>query len=230
MAIFAVGFDIGHTLINYSNPLNWKSLYFDALEKVMSDCNIDKTDSRITSAIQILSKYNTREHYREHEVSSDIIFKEIFDSWGKDYTKIADAKESFYGFFQAGAVCFDDTVKTLGRLSAMGIHMGFLTDVAYGMDNKYSLKDIDEIRKYFDAGFTSVDVGFRKPNIAGYKMLLDAFNVSPSRVAYVGDEEKDVIGANNAGMVSVLINRGSEVKNWGQKHTIKSLDEILDII
>ena len=61
-------------------------------------------------------------------------------------------------------------------------------------------------------------------------MLLKAFNLPPSQMIYAGDEEKDVVGANNAGIDSVLINRSNEKKNRGQKYTIHSLSEILDIV
>ena len=46
---------------------------------------------------------------------------------------------------------------------------------------------------------------------------------------FIGDESKDIIGANNTGMVSVLINRANEEVNYGQKNTIKTLAELLDI-
>ena len=230
MTIKAIGFDIGNTLINYPHPLSWKSLYPAALSKVMSDCRFDESSTRIALASAVLSKYNTRENYREYEVTSDIIFKEIFDAWGQNYGKLTIAKESFYGFFQADAVCFHDTIETLDALRAMGIRMGFITDVAYAMDNKYALKDIAEIQHYFDVGVTSTDLGFRKPHAAGYNALLEVFGVPAEQVIYVGDEEKDIVGANSAGMVSVLINRDNEVKNWEQKYTIRNLSEIIDII
>ena len=230
MKIKAVCFDIGQTLINYNAPLNWKSLHPDALRNVMRACQFDGLGGKIDAAVAILSKYNTREHYREHEVSSDTIFKEIFDAWGQKYDKMALAKESFYGFFQAKAVCFDDTISTLGALSAKGILLGFLTDVAYGMDNQFALEDIAEIKDYFHAGFTSNDVGFRKPNERGFKMLLEALDVSPSQMIYVGDEKKDIVGANDARIASVLINRGEEVRDWGQKRTIRNLGEILALL
>ncbi|MCL2409334.1 MAG: HAD family hydrolase [Oscillospiraceae bacterium] len=230
MSIKAVGFDIGQTLVNYNKPLNWNALYPTALRKVMRDCQIAEQNNRLNLAIAILSKYNTREHYREHEVSSDTIFKEIFDVWEQDYEKLIDAKKSFYGFFQLDAMCFCDTAETLEALSSKNISLGFLTDVAYGMDNVFSLKDIADIKKYFDAGFTSIDVGYRKPNAMGYNMLLESFNITPSQMMYVGDEEKDIRGANNAGIISVLINRSGDQKNWGQRHTIQSLSEMLDIV
>jgi len=196
----------------------------------MRDCQIDEEAGRIDVAAAILSKYNTRENYREHEVSSNAIFAEIFDAWGQGHKKLHIAKASFYGFFQADVEYFDDTVLTLEALSSNGILLGFLSDAAYGMDNEYLLRDIEEVRHYFDTGFTSVDVGFRKPNSRGFKMLSDAFGVPPSQIMFVGDEEKDIVGANNFGMVSVLINKGPDEKKWGQHHTIKNLGEIVALI
>ena len=234
MDIKSVVFDIGGTLVNYNAPLSWKSMHPDALRKVMMDCEIDgcESNSKIDLGVSILSKYNTRENYREHEVSSDAIFNEIFDAWGlgRNSDKLPVAKKAFYNFFQYNAKYFCDAAGTLEALSAKGISIGFLTDVAYGMDNIYSLKDIAEIRKYFNFGFTSIDVGYRKPHPRGYQMLLAASGVAcPSQMVYVGDEEKDVLGANNVGIVSVLINRENAEKNWGQKHTIMNLSDIVSL-
>lgn len=230
MEIKAIGFDVGHTLIQYKNPLNWKSLYRPALKSTLEKCLFDTTEEKLDSGIQILIKYNTRENYREYEVFSDTIFKELFDTWNADYSRLYIAKEAFYSFFQTGAVCYDDTLNTLQKLHDMGIKIGVLTDVAYGMDNAYSLKDIESIRPYIDVCFTSVDVGFRKPNKEGYKRMLHSLNVAPLEILYVGDEEKDIIGANSIGIVSVLINRKQESVQWGQKYTIKCLSELISLI
>jgi putative hydrolase of the HAD superfamily len=62
---------------------------------------------------------------------------EIFDAWGRPYVFVDAAKEAFYGFFQNNAFCFDDTVDTLKALRKKNIKIGVLTDVAYGMDNKF---------------------------------------------------------------------------------------------
>jgi len=230
MNIKAIGFDIGNTLVDYKVPLSWKSLFPAALRDVMSALEMKDEGGKIDLAAAILSKYNTRENNREHEVSSDTIFKEILDAWSLDYSRLDEAKTAFYDFFQSEAVLFDESKDVLEGLASKGILMGFLTDVAYGMDNVYALTDIDEISEYFDAGFTSVDIGYRKTTTKGFEMLAQALNVSPSEMLYVGDEEKDVVGANAAGMISVLINRSDEKKNWGQKYTIQSLHGLLDIV
>jgi len=72
-------------------------------------------------------------------------------------------------------------------------------------------------------------VGYRKPNAQGFKELSKKLGVSESEMMFIGDESKDIIGANNTGMLSVLINRENEEVNYGQKNTIKTLAELLDI-
>lgn len=228
--IKAVSFDIGHTLVRYNNPLNWKSLYEPALRKVSEKCGIGLSDEGIKTAVAILSKYNTRENPREIEVVSETIFKEILDAWEQPRDRLDIAREAFYSFFQADAVCYDDVTDILRYLRSAGVKIGALTDVAYGMDNSFSLRDIDSIRQYFDIVFTSVDIGYRKPNKAGFLKLLQIFDTPPSHMIYVGDEEKDIIGANNVGVVSVLINRENKHLDFGQKYTIHSLMELPAIL
>lgn len=46
-------------------------------------------------------------------------------------------------------------------------------------------------------------------------------------MAFVGDEEKDIMCAINAGAYSVLVNRNDSIKNYGQDKEISSLEELL---
>ncbi|MCL2198931.1 MAG: HAD family hydrolase [Defluviitaleaceae bacterium] len=223
----AVIFDVGQTLIHYKNPLNWQGLYSGAIRGVMADCGMEYSAAADEGAQGILTKYNTRVNFREHEVSSDTIFSEVLEGWGVELGKLSAAKRAFYGYFQADAECFEDTEMVLRVLKERGVKVGALTDVAYGMDNEYALRDLLPIEKYIDICLTSTDVGFRKPNTAGYLQMQQAFDIPSRQIAFVGDEEKDVQGANSAGMISVLVNRGEEEKNFGQKYTIKSLSQIL---
>ncbi len=197
---------------------------------ISQHCNIALTEEMINIATDVLTKYNTRINYRETEVTSDIIFKEILELWGCSNSDIQSVKVAFYSFFQADTVPFPETIATLSELKRLGCQIGVLTDVAYGMDNDFSLREFAMLSEYIDITLTSVDVGYRKPNQAGFIQLLDYFHVSASEMIYVGDEEKDIKGANGAGIISVLINRGDEAKEYNQKYTIKSLNDIFDII
>jgi len=230
MKIKAIGFDVGHTLIDYNNPLNWSSLYKPAIIKMLNECNLAFSENRIEEAISTLLKYNTRINYREVECSSDIIFSEIFDKWGEDKSVMESSKTSFYSFFQASAKPFDDTEPMLRKLKEIGYKIGILTDVAYGMDNKFSRLDIQSIEKYIDVYLSSIDVGYRKPNSKAFIGLSNALGVQAIDMIFIGDEEKDIKGANQVGMNSVLINRTDKFKDYGQQYTITSLAELEQLL
>ena len=52
--IKAVVFDIGHTLVHYKNPLNWRSLYEPALKQVEERCSYQLNEKNYEAAINIL--------------------------------------------------------------------------------------------------------------------------------------------------------------------------------
>ncbi len=51
--------------------------------------------------------------------------------------------------------------------------------------------------------------------------------ISTKEMVFVGDEEKDILCAANAGVYSILINRDGGIKNFGQDQEIDSLDKLL---
>lgn len=225
--IKAIVFDIGQTLVEYKIPLNWSKLYRPAFESVAYKCGYAFSDNHYQHAGRVLAKYNTRINPRENEVTSNQIFSEIIsgmDIPAKDMEKV---KFHFYSYFKRDAYVYAEVEETLKRLSDKGILLGTLSDVAYGMDNVYALEDISSIIKYIDYPFTSNDVGYRKPRAEGLKFLSEKMQVKVEEIAFVGDEEKDIMCAFNAGAYSILINRSDSVKNYGQNKEISSLDELL---
>lgn len=227
----AIGFDLGSTLIKYENvPQSWKSLYKEALKDVLISCDCIPNNNMIGIGEEILSKYNTRMNYREVEVSSNQIFSEMLEAWNlnKD-SYLNKIKKAFYSYFQRTSRLYDDTVITLETLKKQGVRIGILTDVPYGMDRDYVLNDIEAFKGYIDVLLTSVDVGFRKPNKQGYSDLLNNLDVAANEMVFVGDEQKDILGANSMGIYSVLINRTSTIKEYGQRKMISSLKELMAI-
>ena len=225
----AIGFDVGHTLIKYKNPLNWQGLYRSGLEHAAAAADIVLSEDMILSATDVLLKYNTRVNYREWETTSDHIFNEILDKWELQ-TDLHTLKSGFYSFFKADAEPYPETIDTMKKLKQHGIKIGILTDVAYGMENEFSLEDISVLSDFIDIAITSVDVGYRKPNSAGFLKLLEALEISPNEIIFIGDEEKDIIGAKKLGIVSALINRSNDIKDFGQDYTFKSLSDIFSIL
>lgn len=230
----AIGFDLGETLIYYNNvSLSWKDYYRRALIKIMNDlgANInDKHDKLLNKAEDILSRYNTRINPRDYEVTDMHIFNDIFNVWGLDKQYIPQAINVFFGFFQQESKVYEDTKDILKALKEKNVRVGILTDVPYGMNKTLVLRDIEPIKEYIDAIITSVDVGYRKPRIEGFKRLAKELKTEENKMIYVGNELKDITGANCAGMRSVLINRSGESVNWNQDINIKNLTELLRLM
>lgn len=223
----AIVFDIGQTLVEYKMPLNWSKLYRPAFESVADKCGYAFSDHHYQHAGRVLTKYNTRINPRENEVSSNQIFSEIISGMDIPMKDMEKVKFHFYSYFKQDAYVYAEVEKTLKRLSDKGILLGTLSDVAYGMDNMYALEDISAVIKYIDYPFTSNDVGYRKPRAEGLKFLAEKMHISVKEMAFVGDEEKDIMCAINAGAYSILINRSDSVKNYGKNREISSLDELL---
>ena len=231
MGTKAVIFDLGNTLVHYTENINWSNLYTPATRQVLAACGAGFCAQKDAAAQKTLTKYNTRVHPRDYEVSSNVIFGEILEGWGESAEKVYVAKQSFYNFFQRETYLYEDTEAVLQTLKARGIKIGVLTDVPYGMDNEFVQKDLAPIANYIDLCLTSNDVGLRKPSPKGFLTLQNAFGVvRGNEIIVVGDEEKDIVGANVSGFISVLIDRKDLGKNWGQAHTIKNLKEILEDI
>lgn len=222
----AVIFDIGHTLIKYRNPLNWSQLYRPAFEKIADRYGYHFTEQQYEHAGSVLTIYNTRIHPREEEVSSNRIFTEILSGMDVPMEDMERVKECFYSYFRQDAVPFPEAEEALKTLSDKGIVLGTLSDVPYGMDNVYALEDLSVLRKYIDYPFTSNDTGVRKPCAKGLQMLSETMRIALSDIVFVGDEEKDMICANRAGVYPVLINREGTLKEYGQRREIRSLLEL----
>ena len=226
----AVIFDIGQTLIEYNQPLNWSKSYRSALERAAMACNIRLSDQNYQTAISVLAMYNTRVHPREREISSNELFSNMLNKLNLPQQLLNQFKREFYLFFNNETCVYEDVSPVLKRLKDNEIILATLSDVAYGMDNEFALADISKIKDYIQFPITSNDVGFRKPNTRGLVFLSEIINIPLSQIIMVGDEEKDIICANNAGVYSVLINRSENFKGFGQKETIHTMLELPEIV
>ena len=122
---------------------------------------------------------------------------------------------------------FNDTEEVLQDIKNNNLKIGILTDVPYGSINVVT-DDINKIKNYkiIDVILSSVEVGYRKPNTTGYIMLAEKLGTKTNEMIYIGNEEKDIIGANDAGIISILINRLNKEINYGEKYQFKNLKDM----
>jgi len=229
----AIGFDIGDTLLFYADtPLDWSSCYSEALAHVAQNCGVFPTAAQLAEARDILRSYNTRVVPRATEVAAEHIFSLILRAWASEPEEyVQGAVDSFFTFFQQRMRPFPETLRVLRTLRAAGRRLGALTDVPYGMPMRFVQRDLDgaQLSSLLDTVITSAMVGVRKPEAAGYLALAASLGVSSDEMLYVGNEPKDVIGAQRAGVRSAFLDRSGAGGAYGQCFTIASLSDIHDI-
>lgn len=224
-----IGFDLGETLLTYADtPPNWSALYPAALQRVADQIRVTPTKAQLDQAALVLARYNTRLHARRKEISAAEIFREVLAPWNLDLASLTAAPEAFFGFFQQRMSSYPETAVVLQALRTRGIRVGVLTDVPYGMPRALVERDLAGagFTHLVDELLTSVEVGWRKPDPAGFRALATRLGVRESEWWFVGNEEKDIAGALAAGATPVLVDREGRRPTWGQTFTVKNLREI----
>lgn len=228
--IRGVVFDVGQTLVEYRKPLNWSGLYQPALERTAEACGHHAvSEAEYGAARAVLSKYNTRTNPRDHEVSSEVIFRELLAALRWPMEDLDPAREAFYGFFRREAFPFPEAEEALGALVRRGLLLGTLSDAAYGMDDRFILEDIAPLLPYIQYPHTSHTSGFRKPSKEGLLLLAREMGLEPRELAFVGDEGKDMLCARNAGVRGILADRNRTGGDYGQSGTIHLLTDLTDL-
>jgi len=213
--------------------MSWVAMYPDALAAVAKSCGASPTAEQSARAKEILTQHNTRVVPRPHEVPAELIFTSVLKAWALDPRQHLNAAiEAYFTFFQQRMSAYPETVVVLQTLRAKGFPTGILTDVAYGMPRTFVQRDISGagITDLFDVLLTSVEVGMRKPEPAGYRELAKRLNVEPHQMLYIGNEAKDVIGAKQAGALSVFLDRDDVGANHGQDFTVATLTGLYEIL
>lgn len=230
--LVAIGFDLGDTLCEYAGvPLNWEREYPAALAAVAEGCGLDLSEELLNRGVQLLSRYNTRRTPRpeECEYTAARIFQELIDSWAAPPETLARCISIFFSHFRQRLRVFPDALAAIARLTERGVPTAILTDVPYGMPKDLVLSDLATAGLSFPESLviSSTDVGYRKPNPAGFAVLAHRLGVSCDRLTYVGNERKDVAGGNAAGCQTVLLWRSNDTPpSWGQALVVRSLDEL----
>jgi putative hydrolase of the HAD superfamily len=226
--IAAIGFDLGETLIYFDGvPLSWQSLYREALIGVADACDLRPAEEHLREAEAVLARYNGRLNPRVVEITTEEVFGGILDALGSSCGRTHLAAEAFFRFFLRRRELYGDTIPALEELRALGLPMGILTDVPYGMPRTIAARMVDGIEPYFDTWLTSVEAGYCKPDPRGLHALAERLGVAPAEMVYIGNEVKDIKAAKAAGMFAVLVNRTGEALNYGEDARVSSLLELL---
>jgi FMN phosphatase YigB (HAD superfamily) len=119
-------------------------------------------------------------------------------------------------------------VPVLGSLNKQHVVTGLISN----FDHPRHVHDIVSntgMKKYFSAVIVSGDHDFKKPDPQLFRIALSKTGLNPAETVFVGDSEEDITGANSSGMISVLIDRKGRGQDYGQKYTISTLPDVLQL-
>lgn len=122
---------------------------------------------------------------------------------------------------------YPDSIPTLNKLKEKGYKIGIISNAPPSTIESVKVLGLD---KYADPILISGIVGLTKPNPEIFKLALRLANVKAQESVHVGDVfQADIVGARNAGMEAILIDRDgtSETRNCKK---VKSLLEVPEII
>lgn len=146
-----------------------------------------------------------------------------------------ELSDFFCSRYLTGLQLYED-VTVLEKLHAY--HVGIITNGAHDDHTDSQLSKVRHLglSERIQTLTISGEIGVRKPNLEIFKVACERADVSPKEAIFVGDSvQNDIVGANHAGMTSVLINRKSDVlipKTADEQpdYTISNLYDVLSCL
>jgi len=123
---------------------------------------------------------------------------------------------------------FDDVIINLKK-----IKKDFNIYIASNSDTKPLMKNIGKEKYLFNGIYTSEKIKAYKPSKLFFEKILKKIKFNKDEILFIGDSlEDDIIGANNVGLKTVLIDRKNNyqyIKNEAN-YLIKDMYELINII
>ena len=128
---------------------------------------------------------------------------------------------------------YPEVIETLKELKSMNLKLAIVTDAP--ILKAFRRLDAVGVVDFFDEIVTFDDTGQKKPAPEPFKEALKRLNLSTEEAIHVGDwPERDVLGANGIGMISVHAKYGNKLSDSSFKGAadfeIESFGEIIGVI
>ncbi|MFC2060658.1 HAD family hydrolase [Chloroflexota bacterium] len=230
--IKAVFFDLYQTLIGYDPPRE------QLQAKVLKDFGIEVALESIRHAIVVADEFIYQEHARlslgkrspEEKMILYTQYQRILlkEAGVEASEKLVAGVLSKMQRFNPKLVLFDDVVPALTQLKERGLILGLISNV-----DRDITPDCDELglSPLLQVVVTSQDTGFNKPQPEIFREALKRVGVEASEAIYVGDQYQiDVVGARQAGMEGVLLDRGGDFSKVVDCPRIQSLTGIINYL
>ncbi len=224
--IKAISFDADRTLWDYE-----KSMRLSLLGTLKE---LEKLDPKSASMLDVEKMINiqkevahkiTREELNLKEIRHES-FRRALEHTGRANNVLAAHLNNMYFKYRAVSVdAYDDVSETL--------HILKKSYVLCMVSNGNTAPDVCRLSDMFSFVIFSDECGIRKPDAKIFNMALEKAGCKKDEFLHVGDSlEDDVLGAVNAGIKSVWLNR-DRVKNVTDikpSYEISNLSELIDML
>ena len=228
--IKAVFFDLYQTLIHHDPP------YADSLSQIIGDFGIEITADDLRRPVVIADEFiymensrlsiNQRSHEDKMSLFSkyhSILLKEANIEPTAELIRHNIVKMQQIDFKR---VLFDDVLPVLKQLKQKGFILGLISNVDSDITpllNKLALTPLLQVV------VTSQGSGYHKPQPQIFRQAATQASLEPEESMYVGDQyQVDVLGAEEAGMQGILIDRNNCSPDDIQKPIINSLYQLTE--
>ena len=171
----------------------------------------------------------------------DISYQEFYDKMLSYFRKNKKGDLEALSFYGLERPAWRTDLKTLYPqtkeiLEQLGqeYELGIIANQLPGLEER--LKDFG-ILDYFDAIFSSADLGLAKPNPAIFRLALQKTNCLPQQAIMIGDRlDNDIVPAKRIGMKTIWIKQGfsrlAQAKNLEERAdwTVEKLIDVLPIL
>ena len=203
--IRAVAFDLFNTLITVDMPSRYASID-RMLDSLKAQGVAVHADDFMPVYRDVVREFVSEAERSGEETHNGLWLSTALQKIGIDIppqdARVAEAVEAYFSAFVDNARPLPGTADMLAVLKPR-YRLGLLSNLTHGPAARQILDHLN-LSAYFDVLLVSGDLGYRKPHPQVFQTLIEALEVPPASIAFVGDDPRtDVEGSVLAGMQPV---------------------------
>ena len=233
----AIIFDLGNTLALYHGNQS-KDLFHGhhaVIKKLSEYVQLEKYDFWTQKFHQEINyRFENRLLNWIETPLKEIISEFVYSNFGEQLAldKITTLIESYFSTTEPNWQPAPQLKQILEHLKAKNIKMGILSN-ACSDQNVQNIVDNLNIRQYFEYVHSSCALRLRKPHQDTFHKAISDWEIPKNEIWMVGDTlSQDIIGASSAGLSTIWVTHGQQLKNPAATPTItlNNLHELISII
>lgn len=203
--IKAVAFDLFNTLITVDMPSRYASID-RLLDSLQAQGVAVHADDFMPVYRDVVKRFVSEAERLGEETHNGLWVSTTLQQLGIDVQpqdpRVTEAVEAYFSAFVDNARPLPGTADMLAALKPR-YRLGLLSNLTHGPAARQILDHVN-LSAYFEVLLVSGDLGYRKPHPRAFQTLIEALDVPPASIAFVGDDPRtDVQGASLAGMQPV---------------------------